>query len=159
MTADAAATELSALVWASAFETGNPEIDREHRDLLLDINDLSELLARGEGWRPVVDRSRKLRDSCFRHFCDEERTFAKTKYQKLRLHKMEHRSIEQQLDTILAFIEGVKHPSRVEIEAVLLLRAILVNHFFRFDIEYKAHLLELRRPKVTRSRASKAAPR
>jgi hemerythrin-like metal-binding protein len=146
MTFNATVTELSPLVWASAFETGHSEIDSEHRDLLLGINDLSELLARGEGWPPVVDRSRRLRDSCFKHFCDEERTLAKAKYQKLRLHKLEHRSIERQLDNILAFIESAASPSRAEIEAVLLLRAILVNHFFRFDIEYRAHLLDRRTP-------------
>jgi hemerythrin-like metal-binding protein len=159
MTADPAVAKLSPLVWVSAFETGHPEIDSEHRDLLLDINGLSELLVRGEGWPPVVECSRRLRDSCLKHFCDEERTLAKTKYQKLRLHKREHRSVEQQLDNILAFIEDVVSPSRAEIEAVLLLRAILVNHFFCFDIEYKAYLLGLRRSKAARPRTSKPAPR
>jgi hypothetical protein len=30
-----------ALVWVSLFETGNAKVDREHRELLIDINNLS----------------------------------------------------------------------------------------------------------------------
>jgi len=140
MTADWAGLKFSPLVWASAFETGDPEIDEEHQELLRDLNDLSELLALGQEWSLVVDKSQRLRDKCFEHFQDEEVVLEEAAYEGLECHKIEHRVIEQQLDGILSFIASVALPSRAATEAVLLLRSILVNHFFRYDISYKKHL-------------------
>src|SRR5262249_19674834 len=64
----------------------------------------------------------------------------RVKYGKLADHEREHRRIEKELNKVLATI-GVAQPSRAEVEAVLYLRSLLVHHFFRFDIAYKAHLL------------------
>jgi hemerythrin len=155
MPVDSAVAELSPLVWVSAFETGEPAIDDEHRALLMDINDLSELLTQEQGWPLIVDKSRKLRNSCFSHFDDEEVVLERAKYKRLRSHKTEHRLIRRQLGDILSFIESVAVPSRAQTEAVLLLRSILVNHFFRFDIGYKTHLLRLGGHGASRPRAPK----
>ncbi len=144
MTAKRAGVRLSPLVWVSAFETGDPEIDKEHQELLLDLNDLSELLVQGQEWLLVVGKSQRLRDRCFDHFQGEEVVLEGAAYEGLECHKIEHRVIEQQLDGILSFIANVAIPSRAAIEAVLLLRSILVNHFFRYDIPYKTHLLRSR---------------
>jgi hemerythrin len=144
MTAEAAAKKMPPLAWASAFETGDARIDEEHRSLLVDINDLSELLTRGQEWSLVIDKSRQLRDECFNHFDDEERVLEIAKFERLAPHKAEHRFIEQQLDKILTFMKNVTTPSQAETEAALLLRSTLVNHFFCYDIAYKTHLLRLR---------------
>jgi len=144
MTDDWAGVRLSPLVWASAFETGDPEIDKEHQELLFDLNDLSELLALGQEWPLIVDKSQRLRDRCFEHFQGEEVVLERAAYEGLECHKIEHRVIEHQLDGILSFIVNVAIPSRAAIEAVLLLRSSLVNHFFRYDISYKTHLLRPR---------------
>jgi hemerythrin-like metal-binding protein len=140
MTGYAALTKLSPLVWASAFETADPDIDSEHRQLLVDINRLSQLLAEGAAWMLVVRRTQKLRDRCLVHFAHEEEVLEGAKYDMLALHKKEHGIVKQQLDDILAHLAATEVPSRAELEAVLLLRSILVNHFFRYDISYRAHL-------------------
>ena len=144
MTGYAALTKLSPLVWASAFDTADPDIDSEHRQLLVDINRLSQLLAEGAAWVLVVRRSQKLLDRCLVHFAHEEEVLEGAKYDKLALHKKEHGIVKQQLEDILAHLAETEVPSRVELEAVLLLRSILVNHFFRYDITYKAHLVQQR---------------
>ena len=141
MAADTPAAKLPPLVWASAFESGDAKVDREHRELLADINNLSRCLAEGKDWPGIVAMSRKLRDKCFAHFRDEQTVLERSKYRRLAAHAREHRHIEKQLDDVLACIGGTARPYRAEVEAVLYLRSLLVHHFFRFDIAYKAHLL------------------
>jgi hemerythrin len=140
MSTDWPIAKLSPLVWVSAFETGDSTTDEEHRELLVDINELSDLLTRRQSWSLIVAQSRRLRDRCLDHFQDEEGVLERAMYDRLLSHKTEHRLIERQLDSIVAFIADSQAPSRAETEAVLLLRAILVNHFFRHDIAYKAYL-------------------
>jgi len=132
--------ELPPLVWLSVFETGDATVDREHHELLDDINTLSRCLAEGKDWQLVVSLSKQLRDEAFAHFRDERAVLERVKYGKLADHEREHRRIEKELNKVLATI-GVAQPSRAEVEAVLYLRSLLVHHFFRFDIAYKAHLL------------------
>jgi hemerythrin-like metal-binding protein len=144
MTSDAAVSTLSPLVWLAEFETGCPSIDDEHRQLLVDINALSDLLVQGAGWLQVLDKSRQLRDKCFEHFDEEEEILENASYDKLAAHKKEHLIVRRQLDDILGRLGKVAVLSLVEFEAVLLLRSILVNHFFRYDILFKAHLLRQR---------------
>jgi hemerythrin-like metal-binding protein len=133
--------ELPPLVWLSVFETGNATVDREHHQLLDDINNLSRCLAEGKDWKLVVSLSKQLCDESFAHFRDERAVLEQSKYGKLAAHLREHRHIEKELNKALATIDGVTRPSRAEVEAVLYLRSLLVHHFFRFDIAYKAHLL------------------
>ena len=144
MTSDAADSRFTPLVWLSEFETGHPDIDDAHRQLLADINALSHLLARRPEWSQVLGKSRQLRDRCFKHFEEEEEVLENTSYDKLATHRKEHLMVKRQLDEILVQISKAKIPSRVEVEAVQLLRSILVNHFFRYDILYKVHLLQQR---------------
>lgn len=144
MTSDAAVSKLSPLVWLAEFETGYPDIDDGHRQFLVDINALSDLLEQGTAWLQVLDKSRHLCDRCFEHFVQEEEVLENASYDKLAAHRREHLIIRRQLTEILAQVRKVAVPSRVKLEAVLLLRSILVNHFFRYDILYKAHLLRQR---------------
>lgn len=144
MTGDTAVTTLQPLVWLAEFDTGYPVLDDDHRQLLIDINALSDLLLRNATWLQILDKSRQLRDECFEHFDKEEDLLEEVSYEKLAAHRKEHLIVRRQLDDILAQLGKVAVPSPVEREAVLLLRAILVNHFFRYDILYKAHLLRQR---------------
>jgi hemerythrin-like metal-binding protein len=133
-----------ALVWVSLFETGNAKVDREHRELLIDINNLSNCLVEGRKWPQIVRMSKKLRETCFAHFRDERVVLERSKYVKLATHERQHRYIEQQLDNVLAYIDGVARPSRAEIEAVLYLHSMLIRHFLRYDIAFKSRVLHAR---------------
>src|SRR5438067_11671182 len=106
MTPDEPAAKLSPLVWLSAFETGDPAIDDEHRELVLDINELSVLVTNGREWSEIIAKGKELRDKCIAHFRDEQRVFEKTRYEKRAAHAREHQHVQQQLDRILADIEN-----------------------------------------------------
>jgi hemerythrin-like metal-binding protein len=144
MPGDVSTVAKPALVWVSAFETGNAKVDSEHHELLIDLNNLSNCLVEGRKWPQIVRMSRQLRDKCFAHFRDERAVLERSKYPRLATHERQHRYIEQQLDDILACVDGVARPSRAEIEAVLYLRSMLIHHFFRYDIAFRSHLLHAR---------------
>jgi hemerythrin len=82
--------DIPALVWVTAFETGDAKVDRE---LLVDINELSRCLAEGRNWSQIVRISRLLRDKCFAHFRDERAVLQNSKYSKLAAHERQHRYI------------------------------------------------------------------
>lgn len=135
-------TKLPPLAWASAFETGSANVDEGHRELLADINEMSELVADGHDWQRIVAKSAELCDKCFEHFCDEQAALDSTKFDERATHKREHRRVERELKRILARIRSATHPSHADIQDVLLLRSTLVDHFFRFDLSFKARLAE-----------------
>ena len=68
MPAHVRADDLSALVWATAFDTGDAKVDCEQHELLVDINELSRCQAEGRKWSQIVGISKLPRDKCFAHF-------------------------------------------------------------------------------------------
>jgi hemerythrin-like metal-binding protein len=131
------------------------QVDGEHRELLVGINELSHCLAEGRKWSKIVGISKRLRDKCFAHFRDERAVLQTPRYGKLAAHERQHRYIEQQLDDVLDCIGSVTRPSRAEVEGVLFLRSMLIHHFFRYDLAYKSHLQRVR-IKGSRPRSRKA---
>ena len=68
MPAHVRADDLSALVWATAFDTGEAKVDCEQHERLVDINELSRCQAEGRKWSQIVGISKLPRDKCFAHF-------------------------------------------------------------------------------------------
>jgi len=124
MPAHVRADDLSALVWATAFDTGDAKVDCEQHELLVDINELSRCQADASG-RRLSGSANCCATSASRIFRDERSVLQSSKYGKLAAHERQQRYIEQQLDDVLACIGGVTRPSRAEVEAVLFLRSML----------------------------------
>jgi hemerythrin len=137
-------TSLSPLVWLPSFATGEERLDRQHRKLMTDINELTELLFEDRPWSSVVAKSQELREDSIEHFKAEEEILKKTAYPQLSQHRALHRQLEQQLDEIIRQLVLVHRASRGDIEAALYLRSMLIDHFFRRDIAYKSHVVKAR---------------
>lgn len=135
---------LSPLVWVRAFEVHEKVLDRQHRKLLADINELSEMLFEKRPWEAVIGKSRELRDDALEHFRMEEGVLEDVDYADLPQHRTDHRLLERQIREILEHIVRVKEATRTDVEAALFLRSMLVDHFFRKDIAYKSHVLNVR---------------
>lgn len=124
----------------SAFDTGETTVDREHRELLVDINDFSRLIEARRDWDGVVAKSEELRDKCLAHFLYEEEILERTQYPKRKAHVTEHRRIGRQLDYAVACVAEAADFSTEGVEAAWFMRSVLVNHFIRYDIAYKSHV-------------------
>jgi hemerythrin-like metal-binding protein len=143
--AEKAVRPLSPLVWLPTFATDEEDVDRQHRKLMVDINELTNLLFDGHPWSLVVAKSRELREESIEHFRTEEEVLKKTVYARFNQHQADHRHLVGQLDDIVEHLAGQRRASRADIEAVRYLRSMLIDHFFRKDIAYKSHVLISRR--------------
>lgn len=137
-------TSLSPLVWLPSFATGEERLDRQHRKLMTDINELTELLFDNRPWSSVVKKSQELREDSIEHFEMEEEILKATAYRQFSQHRALHRELEQRLDEIIRQLVLVHRASRGDIEAALYLRSMLIDHFFRRDIAYKSHVMKAR---------------
>lgn len=144
MSGDNDPRKLVPLVWVPIFEFGVPDIDDEHRALLVDINELTRLLANEPSWPDVAKICRKLYDECVSHFRDEHALLQQTRFGHIAAHLEEHRRTELLLSILIEAIESVTEPSRQHVEMALFVRSMLVDHFFRYDIGYKSHVMNAR---------------
>src|SRR5512147_291774 len=74
------------LRWLEAFETGNAEIDRVHRKLLMDCNILLAMISTGSNWAMIVARAKRVIDDCISHFRLEESILATSRFSRLDEH-------------------------------------------------------------------------
>jgi hemerythrin-like metal-binding protein len=135
---------LSPLMWLPTFAIGEEDIDRQHSELMVQINELTDLLFDGCSWSSIVAKSEELREESIEHFKMEEELLKKAKYALFNRHQADHRHLVAQLDDIVEHLTGLRRASRAGIEAALYLRSMLVDHFFRKDIAYKSHVLASR---------------
>ena len=135
------ARPLSPLVWLPTFATDEEALDQQHRKLMIDLNELTDLLFEGRAWSSVVATSEELREDSIEHFKAEEEVLKKTGYRQLPQHRSVHRQLERQLDDIVGRLVRVRSAARADIEGALYLRSMLIDHFFRQDIAYKSHVL------------------
>ena len=135
---------LSPLDWLPAFAVGEERLDREHRVLMRDINELTDLVFECPSWSSVVAKCEKIRKNTIEHFKTEEEVLERTAYPQFAHHRSVHRHLHQQLDDLVGHLLLVPHASRTDIEAALHLRSMLIDHFFRKDIAYKSHILRSR---------------
>jgi hemerythrin len=135
---------LSPLVWLPSFAIHEETLDRQHRKLMVDINQLTDLLFEGRPWHEVVAKSEELREESLGHFKTEEELLRKAEYHRLAQHRSIHRQLERQLDEIIRHLVRAQRASRGDVEAALYLRSMLIDHFFRQDIAYKSDVMRSR---------------
>lgn len=144
---------MSGLPWIAALETGIPEIDSDHRQLVDGANRLLEGLFAEQPWPEILDQLAAMRDQCFAHFAREERLLKMEEFPKFAPHAAEHRRIEGEIDAIKAGVEAAPERTDLAVELVLSFRALLIDHLIRYDLAYKSHL-QARRNVRTRSRSA-----
>lgn len=141
---------LEPLPWLDILETGNAQVDGEHRQLIDDANQVHALVSEGATWEQVVTTARAMRERCALHFATEDKVLKATRFPDVDRHLRAHRRILLEIDTILQDIEGAEQPTRLHWELVLSLRGILVDHLLRDDLKYKSHLMYYEPPRVAK---------
>ncbi len=89
------------LVWRSAYECGNEIIDRDHRQLFANANELLSSMLSGhadEEVRAIVDR---LITDVLQHFRDEEAIFVAAGFPGANEHKLLHRELAEKAARIV----------------------------------------------------------
>ena len=87
--------------WTKALETGHPDMDREHRQLVAYLNDLAAAMRTGQGKSVLKELLDKLVGYTKTHFSHEELLMTVRKYPQIAEQKRQH---EEFTHTVLDFV-------------------------------------------------------
>jgi hemerythrin-like metal-binding protein len=130
------------LQWLDSFETGNAEIDRVHRKLIIDCNILLAMISGGSSWAMIVARARRVVEDCIAHFRLEESILAEMQFSRLAEHEVEHKRLEQEMRTALVRMERRDEGFKDRFEHARWLGGILIDAIVRNDLDFRSHILD-----------------
>lgn len=127
------------LEWHDGMSVGIPEIDNDHKQFILLINELNRSIA--ERMRPVEIKKRLqlIVDDAQRHFEREEKCLRECQYPDAGGHARAHANILQSLQKIMESFM----PFGLEaewIDAALAIKEILISHILTEDMKYANYL-------------------
>jgi len=129
------------LKWLDCFETGNPEIDRIHRKLILDCNILLAMIADSASWAMIVVKAKGVMADCIAHFRLEEAILERSRFPRLDEHKVEHARLEVEMRSALARMEHRDDAFVDRFEHARWLGALLIDAIVRNDLDFRSHIL------------------
>jgi hemerythrin len=126
--------------WMDILETGVPEIDSDHRQLVTAFNALVTMSTQ-EGCQDaitqgVADIAQLLR----KHFAREEAVMKRHRFPRIEAHRKEHVLFATALEDAL---QNAQYPSASETRHLELLERVhflLLDILVRHDLDYKSHL-------------------
>jgi hemerythrin len=94
-------------LWSSTYETGHPEVDRQHQRLFSMINEFHEAMSRHQGREILGPLLGDLAAYTLEHFAAEEALMRENGFPDLERHQLLHAELAQQVnDYLLRFSEG-----------------------------------------------------
>lgn len=126
------------LLWNPQWETGFPEIDRQHRQLLDHIDQVFQAVAQGKESELVARSLHFLADYVEAHFGMEEALMDRSAYPRSAEHRLLHAELRAQ---VLDLIEGHRQDPAAISEAVpVFLSEWLLNHIDQQDRALALHV-------------------
>jgi len=121
--------------WSENYNTGIPDIDREHRMLFALINDLHDRVAANSPDLSVKATIDALVEYVGYHFTREESLMASCLYTDLENHKVGHRKLQSQLETCRREFE--RDPEAFDmVDFMGFLAFWLQSHILQSDMAY-----------------------
>ncbi len=117
--------------WDDDFAVGSPALDKDHRDLIADINGLYEQLGSGEHDLTVIDFIDAVHDHAREHFVREEAVMLENDYPEYEDHKAEHERFLERLSELQD--EYQDEEGNEDGGMSLWLSHWLINHFRVYD--------------------------
>jgi diguanylate cyclase (GGDEF)-like protein/hemerythrin-like metal-binding protein len=123
------------LVWQEAYESGDPTIDRQHRELFELANALLEASFRAESSPEVFSTAlEKLLAHIARHFADEETILAEHGYREIKAHRRAHAALLARAEELKASAAAGKTTLGDLVE--FLASTVVAQHLFTADRRY-----------------------
>lgn len=99
-------------------ETGNAEIDGQHKELISRVNKLTENCMPGKEKNVAVQTLDFLMDYTELHFTDEEKLQETYKYPLLQAHREQHEKFVKAVGELREMLEEEEGPTEAFVEAV-----------------------------------------
>ena len=138
--------------WDTNLETGNIEIDNQHKEWISYLNNLVKAFQEGKGTEEIIKTMNFLLQYTIKHFTAEEDLMLRHNYEDYLVHRRYHeefkitaRSLIRQLIT-----EG---PNEELVDKVIFtLRGWLLNHIRSDDFRMAACIKNREKPFVTKAK-------
>ena len=130
-----------AFTWTKDLETGNAQIDTEHKELIQAINNLLEACSAGKGRAEVTKTVDFLAQYTRTHFAHEQVLQQKYKYPDFPNHKVLHEGFIQVVDGIAARLKKEGATIQLVGEVNMQVGNWLINHIKREDVKVAKHIL------------------
>jgi len=126
-----------AFTWTKDLETGNTQIDTEHKELIQAINNLLEACSSGKGRAEISNTMDFLNQYTKTHFAHEQVLQQKYKYPDFDNHKKYHEG----LDDISTRLKANGPTIQLVGEINMQLGSWLINHIKREDVKVAKHIM------------------
>lgn len=127
------------LSWRDIFSVGEPEIDREHKEILDFINLLDEISYDKKINYKIVEMLEDFKDKMIAHFNYEEVYMEKIEFPKLERHMEEHQLMLEEIDRLKHSFELINNENEFNLavnEIKFFSRDHLIMHLMGDDKEY-----------------------
>ncbi|MBF0273031.1 MAG: bacteriohemerythrin [Magnetococcales bacterium] len=120
--------------WTDDLNTGIPEIDDDHKKLVVMVNQIHKLLKESAGREEVSKIITELADYTHFHFAREEKLFEKHHYPDTPAHKEKHvKLLDEVSDLVKKFQAG---DFAAPMDLLTLAKSWLIHHIIRTDMLY-----------------------
>lgn len=114
---------------------GIPEIDEDHKQFALLVNDLNHSIVDRADVAEIRLRLQRIIDDTVQHLAHEERLLREWQYADCDHHAALHAQIINAVQRILSGIDN-PHLDAQWIEAGLAIKTLLINHILMEDVKY-----------------------
>jgi len=121
-------------------ETGNALIDQEHRELIDAINKLLDACRKGQGRSEVVKTAQFMQSYTAKHFADEERLQAQSRYPDYVRHRGYHAAFKKTVAELVQKLDTQGASVALVGELNTALAGWLINHIKMEDKKLAAYL-------------------
>lgn len=129
---------MSVFDWDPAWDTGVPEIDLQHRELLRQMERMMAALVAGREAAETERTLLLLGDYIETHFRTEEVLMAESGYPGLATHRAVHDGMRERVMALVATYQ--RNPGEVPGDVMDFLTSWLVDHITGDDLQMAAHL-------------------
>jgi hemerythrin-like metal-binding protein len=123
------------IAWNDEMSVGIPEIDADHKNFILLINDFNWSITGGNNPDVIKQRLHLIIDDAVQHFAHEERLFKEWQYINLEDHAKTHANVLKKLNEIMSNFTPYGHDTGW-VTAGLEIKNILINHMMTDDMKY-----------------------
>jgi hemerythrin len=127
------------IVWTPALSMGDPEVDRQHRHFIDQVNDLSAAASHADK-RALVRLTEEIAADAFTHFAYEDDLLLRLNYPDAEEHSAEHRRLEEKIDGMLPVLATADDTPRAAETIACRIRDLLLDHLLYYDLKYKSLL-------------------
>ncbi|WP_304507827.1 bacteriohemerythrin [Anaerotignum sp.] len=131
-----------AFTWTKDLETGNAQIDSEHKELIQAINNLLVACSSGKGRNEVANTVDFLAQYTKTHFAHEQVLQQKYNYPDFVNHKKYHEGFIKVVDNIASRLKAEGPTIQLVGDVNMQVGNWLINHIKREDVKVAKHIME-----------------